>query len=47
MTDCCIVCETEAVDNADWYYCEKSTEFICPWCVEDIHKIRERILLSE
>ena len=40
MSDVCLICECEAVDNSDWYYCEKNCEYICPWCVEDMEKIK-------
>lgn len=42
MTDSCIICQTEPIDDLDWYRCEKTTEVICPFCVDDMIKSRER-----
>ncbi len=36
MTDSCIICECEPVDDSDWYRCEKTLEVVCPWCIKDI-----------
>jgi len=41
MTDACIVCETEPIDDSDWYRCESTMEVVCPWCVKDMHNIKE------
>ena len=41
MSDSCIICECEAVDTADWYYCEKTCEYICPWCVKEMYNIKQ------
>ncbi len=35
MADYCLICETEPIDNSDWFVNEKSTEMICPWCVKE------------
>lgn len=43
MSDFCIICLTEAVTTEDWYYNKKSTEFVCPWCVKDNHKIKDLV----
>jgi len=42
MTDSCIICECEPVDDSDWYRCEKTTEVVCPWCVVEFRKILEK-----
>ena len=41
MTDSCFICQCEAIDISDWYFNEKNYEFICPWCVKDMEKLRE------
>lgn len=40
MSDSCYICQTEPVDDSDWYRCQKTMEVICPWCVEDLLKLR-------
>ena len=46
MTDSCIVCETEPIDDSDWYRCESIMEVVCPWCVKDMHNIKEIMILK-
>ena len=41
MSDACYICQTEAVDTEDWYFNEKSHEYVCPWCVRDLISIRK------
>jgi len=41
MTDYCLICETEPIDNIYWYKCEETTEMICPNCVADMRKVKE------
>ena len=41
MTDACINCECEAVDTEEWYFNKVSMEYICPWCVQEMHKLKE------
>lgn len=38
MTDFCILCLTElgCTDPKGWFYCDDTTECICPWCVKEI-----------
>lgn len=50
MTDSCLICQTEAISLDDWYLKGIITrgkaaviECICPWCVKDIHTIKELI----
>lgn len=43
MADFCIICLTEAVSIEDWYYNEKSTEFVCPWCKDNLISIRKTL----
>ena len=40
MTDSCIVCECDAIDTSDWYYCAKTCEYVCPWSVKEMHDIK-------
>lgn len=42
MSDACIVCECEAVDTSDWFYCRKIAEYVCPWCIKEMWQIRDR-----
>ena len=41
MTDSCIICECEPIDDTDWYRCDDTMEVVCPWCVRDFRKIRQ------
>ena len=43
MTESCIICETEPIDMSDWYRCPKTTEVVCPWCIEDIGKMVHKL----
>ena len=45
MTEACIVCETElgCTDPTGWLYDPERSEAICPWCIKDLHKIRELV----
>jgi len=36
VADHCMICETEPIDDSDWYRCEKTTEVVCPWCVKEM-----------
>jgi len=40
MTDSCLICECEPIEDSDWYRCKKTLEVICPWCVNDMIKIK-------
>ena len=39
MTDYCIICETEPVEDNGWFV-RKDGECVCPWCVNDMLKLR-------
>jgi len=41
MTDSCIVCECEPIGLRDYYLNQHTTEIVCRWCVEDLHKVKE------
>jgi len=41
MSDYCLICECEPIDDSEWYRCEKSTEMICPWCVKEMRQNKE------
>ena len=43
MSDACIICECEAVDTEEWFFNKKIHEFVCPWCIKDMHKIKELV----
>jgi len=42
MSEHCMICECEPVDESDWYRCEATTEMVCPWCVIDMHNNKDR-----
>lgn len=43
MADNCIICECEAIDTKEWFFNEYNYEFICNFCVKDLHDISEMI----
>jgi len=52
MTDFCIICETEPIDNEPvdgfrWFAEIDGSENICPWCVRDMYEIRKMVLKSK
>ncbi len=48
MTDYCIICECEPIEVKpegmlfSWFREIDGFECICPWCVEDMHKIKQK-----
>ena len=42
MTDYCLICECEPIEPTGWFTEVNGSEAICPWCVKDMHKIREK-----
>lgn len=41
MVDACKVCECEAVDTTNWFFCEAEQEYVCPWCVKEMYKLKD------
>lgn len=37
MTDFCLICECEPIEDNGWFI-RKDGECICPWCVKDMVK---------
>jgi len=37
MSDYCLICECEPIDDSDWFVNKKSSEMICPWCVKEMN----------
>lgn len=45
MSDFCLICETEPIENDGWFVsADESYESICPWCIRDIHFLRDLVL---
>jgi len=44
MSDYCLICECEPIDNGNWFYNKKTTENICPACIQDVYFLKDLVL---